>query len=175
MPIYAIIGPSGSGKSSLVTKYVAEHPDAKLYKSATTRPQRDDSDNSHVFMTNTEFDAAIAHGEIINPVEAYGYRYGLPAVPNSDSEISIILIRAQFAPLLRKFVPSARIIQVEAEPQTLLGRVADRSDSSRDTLDSITAEIASGRQFADAIIKNDGEFDTAYREFTKIIQKSEDK
>ncbi|HSW92640.1 MAG TPA: guanylate kinase, partial [Patescibacteria group bacterium] len=95
MPIIALIGPSGAGKSTLVDYYIQQHPDARLHKSITTRPVRGDGDTSHRFVTNEEFDKLAAGGELIKPVEAFGYRYAITEIPEYDG-ITLVLLRYQF-------------------------------------------------------------------------------
>lgn len=168
MSLVVLIGPSGAGKTSLVDKYLANHPGAELHKSATTRPQRDSHDNAHDFMTDNQFDQAIAEGRFIQPVEVYGQRYALPHLPKQSDQLLFVLIRQQFVAPLKALYPDATVIQVEAALVTLTSRLASRSDRQRDTPEQLQAEIDAGRQVADHIIVNDGAIDASYQEFTKL-------
>jgi guanylate kinase len=53
-PIVLIVGESGSGKST-ICQYLSDHYGLKELKSYTTRPQRGESDTSHTFITQEEF------------------------------------------------------------------------------------------------------------------------
>lgn len=147
MPIVALIGPSGAGKSTLVDYYIKHHPDARLHKSITTRPVRGDSDTSHRFVSNEEFDRLAAAGELIKPVEAFGYRYAITKIPEYDG-ITFVLLRYQFVEEFKRFYPEAKVIQIEAPVETLLQRVIDRGDTVRAEADELQRDIIAGRKIA---------------------------
>ena len=54
--IICLVGPSGCGKST-IAKLAAERYGAKVLKSYTTRPQRDENDTDHIFITQEEYDS----------------------------------------------------------------------------------------------------------------------
>lgn len=148
MPIIALIGPSGAGKSTLVDYYIKHHPDARLHKSITTRPVRGDGDTSHRFVSDEEFDRLAAAGELIKPVEAFGYRYAITKIPEYDG-ITFVLLRHQFVEEFKRFYPEAKVIQIEAPVDVLLERITSRGDTVRANADIVQAEIIAGRRVAD--------------------------
>jgi len=154
MPIIALIGPSGAGKSTLVDYYIQHHPDARLHKSITTRPMRGDGDTSHRFVTDAEFDKLAAAGELIKPVEAFGYRYAITKIPEYDG-ITFVLLRYQFLEEFKRYYPEAKVIQVEAPVDVLLERIASRGDKVRAKADELLNEVVVGREKADLIINAD--------------------
>jgi guanylate kinase len=151
MPIIALIGPSGAGKSTLVDYYLKQHPDARLHKSITTRPVRGDSDTSHRFVSDEEFDRLAAAGELIKPVEAFGYRYAITKIPEYDG-ITFVLLRYQFVEEFKRFYPKAMVIQLEAPVEFLLERITSRGDTARADARVMHAEITAGRKIADNIL-----------------------
>jgi guanylate kinase len=153
MPIVALIGPSGAGKSTLVDYYIKQHPDARLHKSITTRPVRGDSDTSHRFVSDEEFDRLAAAGELIKPVEAFGYRYAITKIPEYGG-ITFVLLRYQFVEEFKRFYPKATVIQIKAPVDVLLERIAGRGDTARANADEIQAEIAAGKKIADYTINS---------------------
>ena len=56
--LFCIVGRSGSGKDSIVDSFCEKHPEYKDTKllSFTTRPKRSESENTHTFITNAEYE-----------------------------------------------------------------------------------------------------------------------
>lgn len=168
MPIIALIGPSGAGKSTLVGYYIKQHLDARLHKSITTRPIRGDDDTSHRFVSDEEFDRLAAAGELIKPVEAFGYRYAITKIPEYDG-VTFVLLRYQFVEEFKRFYPETKVIQVEAPVEVLLERIASRGDASRADADVMQAEIIAGRNVTDHTIDSAQDFASTYAGFAKLI------
>jgi len=167
MPIIALIGPSGAGKSTLVDYYLKQHPDARLHKSITTRPVRGDSDTSHRFVSDEEFDRLAAAGELIKPVEAFGYRYAITKIPDYDG-ITFVLLRYQFVEEFKRFYPETKVIQIEAPVDVLLERIASRRDIARADTDAMQAEIIAGRKAADCTVSSGQSFTSTYTDFAEL-------
>jgi len=168
MPIIALIGPSGAGKSTLVDYYLKQHPDARLHKSITTRPVRSDSDTSHRFVSDEEFDRLAAAGELIKPVEAFGYRYAITKIPEYDG-ITFVLLRYQFVEEFKRFYPEAKVIHIEAPVDVLMERIASRGDVARADDSLVQAEIIAGQRVADYTINSDQDFVITYESLAKLI------
>ena len=168
MPIIALIGPSGAGKSTLVDYYIQHHPDARLHKSITTRPMRGDNDTSHRFVTDAEFDKLATAGELIKPVEAFGYRYAITKIPEYDG-ITFVLLRHQFVEEFKRFYPHAKVIQIEAPVEILLERITNRGDKMRAKADELLNETTKGREKADCIIDTDTDIENVYNEFNRLL------
>ena len=114
MPIIALIGPSGAGRSTLVDYYVQQHPEARLHKSITTRPIRGEGDASHRFVSDDEFDTLAAAGKLIKPVEAFEYRYAITKIPEYDG-ITFVLLRYQFVGEFKRFYPRLRLYRLRRQ------------------------------------------------------------
>lgn len=171
MPIIALIGPSGAGKSTLVDYYIKQHPDARLHKSITTRPIRGDGDTSHRFVSDEEFDRLAAAGELIKPVEAFGYRYAITKIPEYDG-ITFVLLRYQFVEEFKGFYPGAKVIQVEAPVEVLLERITSRGDTVRANADEMQVEIIAGRKIANYIIEAPSRSNTIFMDFERVCAKA---
>lgn len=165
MPIIVVIGPSGAGKSTLVEMYTLRHHDAVLHRTATTRPQRNQYDNSHLFMTDEEFDTAQNDGKFIQTVEAYGHRYGLPDLPKESSHILFLLLRAQYVTVFKQYYPDCKVIQLEAPLPILADRLLARGDGDRVDQTEISLETTFGRTVADTIIPTNRPIDESFNEF----------
>lgn len=73
-----ISGPSGVGKSTLISMVRAGFPELEFSVSCTTRPRRDgESDHVHYhFLADAEFDRRLAAGEFIEHAGVFARRYG---------------------------------------------------------------------------------------------------
>lgn len=169
MPIIALIGPSGAGKSTLVDYYIQHHPDARLHKSITTRPIRGDGDTSHRFVSDEEFDKLTAAGELIKPVEAFGYRYAITKVPEYDG-VTFVLLRYQFVEEFKRFYPGIKVVQIEAPIEMLIRRIAGRGDAGRAEADDLLNEVIAGQESADFTINTRQHLTVAFKNFEKLIE-----
>lgn len=168
MPIIALIGPSGAGKSTLVDYYIQHHPDARLHKSITTRPMRGDDDTSHRFVSDAEFDKLAAAGELIKPVEAFGYRYAITKIPDYDG-ITFVLLRYQFVEEFKRFYPDAKVVLVEAPATVLLERLVIRGDSVRGDTANLKAELLDSRKVTANIVNSNQSLESTLRDLEGCI------
>ena len=79
-PLIVVLGPSGSGKDTLMSyarNEFADRADVLFVRRAITRPA-DAGSEDHIAMTEAEFDAAIDDGRFALTWTANGLRYGLP-------------------------------------------------------------------------------------------------
>ena len=76
--LYAIVAPSGAGKSSLVHALLEREPDIGLSISYTTRAPRpgEVSGREYFFVTREEFAAMVKRGDFLEHAEVYGNFYG---------------------------------------------------------------------------------------------------
>lgn len=75
-----ISGPSGVGKSTIVSRLLKMCPDCRLSISATTRPKRPGEENgrSYFFLSETEFFSKQKKGEFLEWAKVHSYYYGTP-------------------------------------------------------------------------------------------------
>src|SRR5205085_11400244 len=95
-PVVVVIGPSASGKSTLVRE-LHRLGLVDVRPTWTTRPIRpDEADGSleHRFVTDAEFDRLKNAGFFLDTVEMFGlpYRYGLPRSTARTTEV--VMLRA---------------------------------------------------------------------------------
>jgi guanylate kinase len=173
MPIIVLIGPSGAGKSTLVDYYIKQHPDARLHKSITTRPIRGDDDTSHRFVSDEEFDRLAAAGELIKPVEAFGYRYAITKIPEYGG-ITFVLLRYQFVEEFKRFYPKVKVIQIEATMEILLVRIASRGDIMRTNSTKMHEEIIAGRKIATYVISTQQSLKNAFVDLSTYLNSLSD-
>lgn len=144
-----LIGPSGAGKSTLAS-LIARDEGLELCKTYTTRPQRSISDTSHVFVSEAEFRRLESLDRFLGTLSIFGYRYGLPYLP--DDMRCLVLLRIPAVEEFRRHYPNCKIVEIDAPIKVLKSRLEDRSDTDRFNADLISKEVRAGRQIADIVI-----------------------
>lgn len=78
--LFVISGPSGAGKGTICSAYLAEAKNTWLSVSATTRsPRAGETDGtSYFFLSREEFREKLAQGDFLEHAEVYGNYYGTP-------------------------------------------------------------------------------------------------
>ncbi len=95
--LVVISGPSGSGKDTVVSKYLESAPDAWLSVSCTSRQMRpgDEEGVSYFFVTPEEFEKKIENNEFLEYAKYNGSYYGTPKKGIEDKlkkGIDVILV-----------------------------------------------------------------------------------
>lgn len=163
-PVLVIIGPSGSGKSSVV-RMLAGRGVLRVHPTWTTRPRRPDERTGsleHRFVSEATFDVLERQGFFLDTVSLFGlpHRYGLPPVRRSPGgPLDTVMLRAPLVERFTAFVPDVHVVQVEDDPVRLRARLVARGCSPAELaarLRDNEAEIAAGRRIADRVLVNDG-------------------
>jgi len=78
-----ITAPSGTGKSTLIRRFLEKHPDVIHSKSCTTRKVRDDKRDAgdYIFIDRSTFKRWISEGKLVEWAEYCGNLYGTPKEP----------------------------------------------------------------------------------------------
>ena len=157
--LLVLSGPSGVGKSSVVSYLREHHPEVVFSVSVTTRrPRPGEIDGVHyLFIGRDEFDRMVAAGQLLEWAEFSGNLYGTPAAPvreHLDAGRDVIVeIELQGARQVRRSAPEA--LQVFLAPPSwdvLVERLQGRGTEAD--------EIIAGRlQTARTELAAEGEFD----------------
>lgn len=156
-----IIGPSGSGKSSVIHE-LARREIIEVTPSWTTRPPRQgESENSveHVFVSEQEFDKQRANGFFLEVVSLFDlpYRYGLPQVQAPKDKLPLIMLRAPLLPMVPKHYNNPTIYQIEDDQPRVeerLGRREAEGEQQGTRLQDYQKEVSVGRHSASRIFTN---------------------
>lgn len=153
----AIIGPSGCGKTTVLRQL---HKEGLVYVNPTytERPMRQDEETlEHEFVSSEEFDRLRNSGLFVEVIQAFGlkYRYAVPYLKGEGNKVPLLMLRAQFLPLLFKHYPDNVVYQIEA-PITLARKwLKKRGDHELGTrLEQFHAEVEAGRKHADRVFIN---------------------
>jgi guanylate kinase len=131
-------GPSGVGKSTVVTELRRHYPDIWVSVSATTRPPRpDEVDGVHYyFVDGAQFDQLVAEDALLEWAEFAGNRYGTPRQPvydrlNQGTPV-LLEIDLQGARQVRASVPDARLVFLKPPSwEELVRRLVGRGTESK--------------------------------------------
>ena len=177
--IFIITAPSGAGKTSLVSKLLAQTPGIRLSVSHTTRVRRDgEVDGVHYHFTdNTTFDAMREQGAFLECANVFGNQYGtsiaaVEAVTRTGDDV-VLEIDCQGAAQVRALHPEAiSVFILPPSRSVLLDRLEKRGSDSEQAIARRTQDaIAEMRQHheADYLIVND-DFEHAFADLDAIVR-----
>lgn len=123
--IFAVVGPSGAGKDTLIAGAIAARPSLHWARRVITRPAEAGGE-AHEPATEAEFDARRARGDFALDWPAHGLRYAIPK-DQIDGRAEVVFngSRAALAAARLAF-PDLRVIVVTAPDAVLAARLAGR-------------------------------------------------
>ncbi|PKO84656.1 MAG: phosphonate metabolism protein/1,5-bisphosphokinase (PRPP-forming) PhnN [Betaproteobacteria bacterium HGW-Betaproteobacteria-11] len=174
--LFYVIGPSGSGKDSLLRygrEHLASDPGVVFAHRYITRPVELHGEN-HVALTEAEFDARLAAGLFAMHWGSHGLRYGI------GREINLWLAKGcnvvmngsrEYLSEARHRYPGLMAVLVTVSPEVLAARLRARG---RETEDQISQRIARARQFMRPegfleIIENDAKLCIAGERLVQLL------
>ncbi|HEX5017267.1 MAG TPA: guanylate kinase [Actinomycetes bacterium] len=159
-------GPSGVGKSTVVARLRATHPEVWQSVSLTTRaPRPGEVDGLHYrFCDDATFDAAIEAGELLEWAEFAGHRYGTPRAPVQErlerGEPVLLEIELEGARQVRAAMPDALLVFL-APPswEVLASRLSGRGTEDplviAQRLARAQVELAAASEFDVRLVNDD--------------------
>ena len=154
-----ISAPSGAGKSSLINTLLKLDNNLQLSISHTTRPMRPNESNGvqYHFVTETEFNTMLQHGQFVEHAKIYNYYYGThiktiqSLVENGNKDI-LLEIDYQGALQIKNLFPGAVLIFImPPDLETLHARLKSRNTDSLESiqirLNSAATEISYNKYF----------------------------
>ncbi len=160
-PLLIIIGPSGTGKSTVI-QLLLENDRLELIPSWTTRPPRDLEESrqgEHVFVSEADFAAKKASHYFLETVTLFGlpYEYGLPPINFKPGKLTILMLRAPLISILEGHYPIHIIYQIEAAKELVQSRLRERAKEGHELGERLLqyeAELTLGRKLADRTFVN---------------------
>ncbi|WP_424188404.1 guanylate kinase [Actinokineospora sp. G85] len=161
-----VSGPSGVGKSSVVSALRALHPDLYFSVSVTTRPPRPgEVDGQHYrFIDKAEFDRLAGAGELLEHAEYAGNHYGTPRAAVEAAldagRPAVLEIELQGARQVRAAMPGAQLVMlVPPSWETLVTRLVGRGTEDEALIAKRLAvakeELAAESEFDKVLVNSD--------------------
>ncbi len=123
--IFAVVGPSGAGKDTLIAGALRARPDLRLIRRVITRPS-DAGGEDFEGVTEAAFAARKARGDFALDWQAHGLCYGIPAAQVAGSGDLIFNGSRAALPAAQARFPDLRVILVTAPDAVLAARLAAR-------------------------------------------------
>ena len=176
--LFIISAPSGAGKTSLVSKLLAELDNIQVSVSHTTRTRRPAEVNAvnYHFISQAQFETMMAGEQFLEYAEVFGNQYGTSkewVQSTLDKGIDVILeIDWQGAQQVReKFSRNVSIFILPPNKQALVERLQGRGQDNAEVIEKRIAaatEEMSHYSDADYLVIND-DFDIALQQLKSII------
>ncbi|ATG49011.1 phosphonate metabolism protein/1,5-bisphosphokinase (PRPP-forming) PhnN [Celeribacter ethanolicus] len=172
--LYAVVGPSGVGKDTLIEAALERRGDLAVAKRVITRPTEAGGEDFEG-VTVEEFDRRVAAGDFALHWEAHGLKYGVPiSIDAALSEGRDVLFNGSRAILPEAYAlyPNMGVLLITASPEVLTSRLAARGRESRAEIEKRLARA--GYDIAPGLpvrrINNDGALDAAVDAFLAALQ-----
>jgi ribose 1,5-bisphosphokinase len=123
--IFAVVGPSGAGKDTLIAGALAVRPDLRLVRRVITRPTEAGGE-AFEGVDEASFADRLAQGEFALHWQAHGLWYGIPKDQLQGAGDVIFNGSRAALPLAVRQLPDLRVILVTAPIATLAARLAAR-------------------------------------------------
>lgn len=161
-----VIGPSGSGKNTVVCELCARRDDVWYSISATTRtPRTGERDGiDYRFVTEKDFDTLVADGGLLEWASYAGSRYGTPAAPvdqhRAEGTHVVCVVEIDGVAQIRQVRPDAIVVFVQPPSWDVLearlkGRGTENDGQLERRLAIARQEMNDGPLVADIVIVND--------------------
>ncbi|WP_375772698.1 guanylate kinase [Archangium gephyra] len=177
--LLVLSAPSGTGKTTLARRLLAELPDAIFSVSVTTRKPRgreQDGVDYH-FVDVAAFQERIERGEFVEWAEVYGHFYGSSQAVVDEARarkgVAIFDIDVQGGLAIKRKQPDTVLVfVVPPAMDELERRLRDRGTDAEETIRrrmlAARSEIERGVASYDYIIVND-DFERAYRDLHAVV------
>ena len=175
----AIVGPSGSGKDTLINfarERLADRPEFVFVRRIVTRPA-DRASEDHDSLSEAEFDAQERAGGFALAWPAHGLRYGLPASVDADIDAGRVVIAnvsRQIVGQIERRYPRTAVVALSAAPEIIAQRLAARGREDAAAISQRLARMVDADALGPATIRldNSGPLVFAGERLVDILQEA---
>ncbi len=172
--VFAVVGPSGAGKDTLMAAAARVRPDLVLIRRVITRPEAAGGEDFEG-VTEAEFARRNAAGDFALDWQAHGLCYGIPACINADLQAGrCVLFNGSRAalPAAQTRFPGLAVIHVTASVRVLAARLAQRGrETAADIAERLErAPFALPHGLDVRVVVNDGTLDQGIARFLTALQ-----
>jgi ribose 1,5-bisphosphokinase len=139
--IFAVVGPSGAGKDTLMRGAAARRPDLRLVRRVITRPVEAGGEDYEGVSEET-FTLRLNQGEFALHWRAHGLHYGIPRSQVTGPDDVIFNGSRGALPEAMVAFPGLKVILVTAPEATLAARLAARG---RETVSDVGERLSRAR------------------------------
>lgn len=172
--LFAVVGPSGAGKDTLIDAARAAHPDLVIARRVITRPASAGGED-YEGISLLEFTLRKVNGSFALDWKAHGLNYGIPArtLAKRDEGFDVLFngSRAALDVASDRF-PDLTVIRVTAPSAVLMERLLARGRETREEIaeriSRASYDIPAGLKVIDVV--NDGPLDLATARFLAALQ-----
>lgn len=173
--LFAVVGPSGVGKDSVMAGIKAAAPDVRLVRRTITRAAELGGEDFEAVSPGA-FERAAQAGAFCVHWAAHGLRYGIPAdVPEDLARGTDCLANFSRSALLkaRAAMPGLSVLYITATPETLANRLAGRG---RESAEEIAARLGQAEkplpEGLDVItVSNDGTLEATVEKALRAVRR----
>lgn len=172
--IFAVVGPSGAGKDTLIAAARQARPDLVVVRRVITRPESAGGED-FIGVSEAEFETRRAAGEFALHWRAHGLRYGIPqAAIDLRHAGQDVLFNGSRAALERAvdILPDLQVIRVCVPSAVLLQRLLARGRETREEIEAriirASYDIPQGLPVTD--VRNDGPLSEGVARFLAALQ-----
>lgn len=172
--LYAVVGPSGAGKDTLMEAARAARPDLMLARRVITRPSSAGGEDFEG-VTVEEFDRRLDAGEFALHWQAHGLKYGVPITIETalnEGHDAVFNGSRGILPEAYALYPNMGVLLITASTEVLAERLAARGRESREDIARRLAraeyDIAPGLPVRR--VENDGTLEEAVAQFLAALQ-----
>lgn len=178
--VWILVGPSGTGKTTLAKELPQRVPQLKRAVTCTTRPPRPGEHEGvdYYFVTNEQFDFLLASGKLLESTTYGGNRYGLPSdqfLELRENDVICVLDYVGVENLYRRLQPETlRVVYLESPSA---GELTKRMRERGSTEDEIERRLLMRQEehqpdHCHHVLKTDAPYDEVRAELERIIMES---
>jgi len=173
--LFVVSGPSGTGKSSILERFLNEDTQTRFSVSYTTRAKRDHEvdGRDYRFVDAAKFRAMVGEGEFLEWENVHGHFYGTPRTevlqPLSEGTDVMLDIDVKGALTVKEERPEAVLIFIDTpSPDELVRRLSARGEKEIERrMQRVREEVAKKGLFTYVVVNDT--LNKAYAEFKSII------